>query len=87
MEANGKTELLEFIRGTGKFTTFGTGIHIYPGRDDNNQRLFGACLELESEGLICRGIDDPGHVFFIPLYLFADKAQEHNPQSHGTNTH
>ncbi len=57
-------ELLEFISGEGKFRHFGKGIHTYPNRDENNKKIFAACIELEKRGLVYRSIDEPEYVFF-----------------------
>jgi len=59
-----KAELFNFIKATGNYSFLPGGIHTYPGRDEENQKLFDACLELERDGLIYRTIDDPGHVYF-----------------------
>jgi len=45
-------ELLEFIRGTGKFHILGEGIHSYPNGDNNNKLIHAGCMELEQQGLI-----------------------------------
>ena len=45
-------ELLSIIAGTGKFSLFGPGLRTYPGRDENNDKLHDACVELEKRGLV-----------------------------------
>lgn len=40
-------------------------MHTYPERDKNNQKIYDACLVLESMGVIERTIDDPGHVVWV----------------------
>jgi hypothetical protein len=60
----GASELLEFIKGTGRFRLLGNGMHSYPGRDANNQKIHDACLSLETMKLIERTIDEPGHVIW-----------------------
>lgn len=59
-------ELLDVIRGAGKFATLGPGLHTYPHGDDNKTRLHGLCLELEALGQIRRKVDDPSHVLWLP---------------------
>lgn len=61
----GMQELLNFIKGEGRFRLLGNGIHTYPERDKNNQKIYDACLVLESMGVIERTIDDPGHVVWV----------------------
>jgi len=56
-------ELLDLIKGTGKFRFLPSGIHTYPGRDGKD-KVYDACLKLEKLGLIKRSIDEPGHVYW-----------------------
>lgn len=41
---------------------FGVGFHTYPGSDDNQQKIYESCLQLERQGEIERCTDEPGHV-------------------------
>lgn len=66
-------DLLLFIRGEGPYSMLGTGIHTYPGREDeSNERLYADCLILEDRGLIRRHFEEPGHVIFMPANSCAD---------------
>ncbi|HEA65260.1 MAG TPA: hypothetical protein ENI07_00320 [Desulfobacterales bacterium] len=47
-------ELLQLIRGEGKFGSLGKGITSYPNGDENNQNIHSDCLELERRRLIYR---------------------------------
>jgi hypothetical protein len=64
-ETYNKQDLFDLIKGTGKYSIFGGGLHTYPGKGQANQRLHDACVELENEGLIKRQIDELGYVFFV----------------------
>lgn len=44
----------------------GRGIHTWPHGDENNQRIYAACVELERRGKLHREIDEPEHVFWSP---------------------
>ena len=39
-------ELLDVIRGEGRFYVWGSGLHTYPEGDENKKKIFAACLEL-----------------------------------------
>ena len=59
-------ELLDVIRGEGRFYVWGSGLHTYPEGDENKKKIFAACLELEQEGLIHRAREEPDHVLWVP---------------------
>ena len=68
-------QLFEFINNP----MFGKGIHTYPNKDMDNQKLYEACVELEKMGRLERQINDKCHVYFtvsnVPMsnYLYRDK--------------
>ena len=57
-------ELLEFIRGSGKYSSLGGGISTYPNGYEYQKKIFAGCVELEKRGLVYRFIDEPEHVHF-----------------------
>ena len=59
-------ELLQMIRGEGNWFITGPGLSTYPKGDENNKKIFAACLELEEEGLFWRRTDEPDYVFWLP---------------------
>ena len=40
------------------------GFHTWPGRDENNDKIFADCVELERIGYLSRLINEPDHVCF-----------------------
>lgn len=65
LENYDKQDLFDLIKGVGKYSIFGAGLHTYPGKGQANQKLHDACVELEKEGLIRRVIDEDDYVFFV----------------------
>lgn len=58
-------ELLDLVRGRGKFMILGGFMHTYPTSPDAHQaKLYAGCCELERRGLIRRHIDESDHVCF-----------------------
>ena len=55
-------DLLDGIKGEGRFKLFGPGMHTYPGRNSGEDFIYYSCLELEARGLIERNVVNPGHV-------------------------
>jgi hypothetical protein len=58
--------LLRFIRGEEQFSLLGAGITTYSDRDENNQRIYESCLELEKRGLIERHHDENNIIVWKP---------------------
>lgn len=58
-------ELLQLIKGEGRFYVLGSGLHTYPNGDENNKKIFARCLELEQKDLIYRKIDEPSFVLWV----------------------
>lgn len=62
--ADSLDKLFSFIDGSWLGPFFGKGIHTYPTADTGTHA---GCLELERQGKIIRVIDEPDHVFWMPL--------------------
>lgn len=63
-------KLLDFIGGTGAYSQFGNGMHVYPNTDNNQRLIYAKCLYLEQCGLIRRspaGEHHDDHVFFVRI--------------------
>lgn len=60
-------KLIAFIRADGWLKLIGgPGIHTYPNSSDKRE-VYLACLELEKRGRVYRKIDEPDHVFWLPV--------------------
>lgn len=62
-----ESDLLEFIKGTGKYEVLGRGITTYPNAVDENQmKIHAGCLILESEGKIKRHLVTDSYIVWMP---------------------
>lgn len=60
-------QLFLFISGK-PMPHLGAGIHTRPEGNERNKRIFSACLELEKQGRIERTINEPDHVYWMPVF-------------------
>jgi hypothetical protein len=72
----GLSDLLGFIRGTGRDRMLGSGINTYPNHNERNKTIHNACLVLEERGLITRIIDNPNHILWGALQKESDEENE-----------
>ena len=60
-------ELLQIIKGEGRWAIIGKGITTYPNRDKGNQKIHDGCLELELRGVIERHLVEENYIVWKPI--------------------
>lgn len=67
MPTDADAALLSFIKAEGAWSWLSPGIRTYPGRDENQARIYEACTRLEREGLVVRRELPDDVVVFEPV--------------------